>query len=44
VFIVGIADIDQVFGHFSGKAILDNGQEIRVRNLLGFAEKVYNRW
>jgi len=34
----------QVFGHFSGKAILDNGQEIRVRNLLGFAEKVYNRW
>jgi len=34
----------QVFGHFSGKAILDNGQEIRVQNLLGFAEKVYNRW
>jgi hypothetical protein len=34
----------QVFGHFSGKATLDNGQEIRVRNLLGFAEKVYNRW
>jgi len=30
----------QVFGHFSGKAIPDNGQEIRVRNLLGFAEKV----
>jgi hypothetical protein len=34
----------QVFGHFSGKVILDNGQEIRVRDLLGFAEKAYNRW
>jgi len=34
----------QVFGYFSGKAILENGQEIRVRDLLGFAEKAYNRW
>jgi hypothetical protein len=34
----------QVFGHFSGEAILDNGHEVKVQNLLGFAEKVYNRW
>ena len=34
----------QVFGRFSGKVILDNGEEIIVENLLGFAEKVMNRW
>lgn len=33
----------QVFGYFSGKIILDDEREIRVRNLLGFAEKVVNR-
>lgn len=34
----------QVFGLFSGKVKLDNGDEIIVKDLLGFAEKVYNRW
>lgn len=34
----------QVFGVFSGKVQLDNGEEIIVKDLLGFAEKVYNRW
>ncbi|MFX0060930.1 MAG: DUF2804 domain-containing protein [Candidatus Hermodarchaeota archaeon] len=34
----------QVFGYFTGHAILDDGQKIQVKNLLGFAEKVYNRW
>ncbi|TFF96878.1 MAG: DUF2804 domain-containing protein, partial [Promethearchaeota archaeon] len=34
----------QVFGYFSGKMILDDGQEIEVSRLLGFAEKVYNKW
>jgi hypothetical protein len=34
----------QLFGYFSGKAILDNGQEVKEQNLLGFAEKVCNRW
>jgi len=34
----------QVFGRFTGKAVLDDGTEIRVNNLTGFAEKVYNRW
>lgn len=34
----------QVFGRFSGKAILDSGDEIIVRDFPGFAEKVLNRW
>lgn len=34
----------QVFGRFTGKAILDDGTEIIVKNFLGFAEKVLNRW
>ncbi len=34
----------QVFGRFSGKAILDDGQVIEVKDLLGFAEKVINYW
>ena len=38
------SDQHQVFGRFTGKAVLDDGTEIRVNNLTGFAEKVYNRW
>ncbi|MFX0090294.1 MAG: DUF2804 domain-containing protein, partial [Candidatus Hodarchaeota archaeon] len=34
----------QIFGYFTGDVILDDGQKIRVARLLGFAEKVYNRW
>lgn len=34
----------QVFGYFSGKAILDDGSEIVIKDFLGFAEKVYNKW
>ncbi|MBT3252695.1 MAG: DUF2804 domain-containing protein [Candidatus Marinimicrobia bacterium] len=34
----------QVFGHFSGKATLDDGTVLQIENLLGFAEKVKNRW
>lgn len=34
----------QVFGRFTGKAILDDGKKIEIRNFLGFAEKVVNRW
>jgi len=35
---------NQVFGYFSGTAKLDDGTKIKVKNLLGFAEKVYNKW
>ena len=34
----------QVFGHFSGTVILDNGQKVKIQNKLGFAEKVFNKW
>lgn len=34
----------QVFGYFSGKAVLDDGREIILDRKLGFAEKVHNKW
>jgi len=34
----------QVFGYFTGKVILDDGREIYVKDFLGFAEKVVNKW
>ena len=38
------SDQHQVFGTFTGTAILDDGTEIHVRDLPGFAEKVENKW
>ena len=38
------SDQHQVFGRFSGTAVLDNGQKLEIRNLTGFAEKVRNKW
>lgn len=34
----------QVFGLFSGTAVLDDGTVLEIKNLPGFAEKVYNKW
>lgn len=34
----------QVFGYFSGKAVLDDGKVIELDKTLGFAEKVHNKW
>ena len=34
----------QVFGKFSGVAVLDDGTKIEVKDFLGFAEKVMNKW
>jgi len=34
----------QVFGKFNGKAILDDGREIEVRDMVAFAEHAENRW
>jgi len=34
----------QVFGIFNGFFILDDGKKIEVKNLLGFAEDVFNKW
>ena len=38
------SDQHQVFGRFSGTVILDDGRKLRIDNLMGFAEKVRNKW
>ena len=38
------SDQHQVFGRFTGKAVLDDGRELKIENLTGFAEKVRNKW
>ena len=38
------SDQHQVFGRFSGTAVLDGGDRLEVRDLFGFAEKVENKW
>lgn len=38
------SDQHQVFGRFTGKAVLDGGQVIEVKDFPGFAEKVENKW
>lgn len=38
------SDQHQVFGIFNGTAILDSGTKLAVKDLLGFAEKVENKW
>ncbi len=38
------SDQNQVFGKFSGKAKLDDGKIIKIKDFVGFAEKVINKW
>ena len=38
------SDQHQVFGRFTGKAILDDGKVIEIKDFPGFAEKVENKW
>lgn len=38
------SDQHQVFGRFTGKAVLDDGRALELRDFLGFAEKVRNRY
>lgn len=38
------SDQHQVFGFFTGRAVLDDGTVLPVRELPGFAERVENRW
>ncbi|MEK4968286.1 DUF2804 domain-containing protein [Cytobacillus sp. FSL R7-0696] len=42
--IVISSDQHQVFGHFTGKAVLDDGTTIVLKDFLGFAERVENKW
>lgn len=38
------SDQNQVFGRFTGTAVLDDGTKLSVKDLFGFAEKVENKW
>lgn len=38
------SDQHQVFGRFTGTAVLDDGTKISMRDMMGFAEKVRNKW
>ncbi len=38
------SDQHQIFGKFTGKAVLDDGTSIEVKDFLAFAERVRNRW
>lgn len=39
-----MSDQNQVFGRFSGRAVLDDGTIITIKDFMGFAEKVRNKW
>ncbi len=39
-----LSDQHQVFGHFDGTAVLDDGTRVPVEHMQGFAEKVHNKW
>ena len=38
------SDQNQVFGRFSGTATLDDGTVLQISDLMGFADKVENKW
>lgn len=38
------SDQHQVFGRFTGRVVLDDGTTLNIKDFLGFAEKVYNKW
>ena len=39
-----LSDQHQVFGRYTGQAVLDDGEVIMVKDMIGFAEKVHNKW
>ncbi|MGN1139829.1 MAG: DUF2804 domain-containing protein [Oliverpabstia sp.] len=39
-----LSDQHQVFGWFDGYVILDTGRKVMIKHMLGFAEKVRNKW
>ena len=38
------SDQHQIFGRFTGLALLDDGTEVFVKDFMGFAEEVENKW
>ena len=43
-FKVIVSDQHQVFGRMSGKAVLDDGTVIEIKDVTCFAEKVHNKY
>lgn len=43
IIIVG-SNQNQVFGKFSGEILLDSGKTVTIKDFVGFAEKVVNKW
>ena len=43
-FVILGSNQHQVFGKFSGKCVLDDGKVIELKDFMGFAEKVSNKW
>ena len=39
-----VSDQHQVFGRMSGKAVLDDGTVVKVKDMMCFAEKVHNKY
>jgi hypothetical protein len=38
------SEVHQMFGRYNGHAITDEGQTIRIKDLIGFAEEHHARW
>jgi hypothetical protein len=38
------SEVHQMFGHYSGQVVSDEGQRINIQNLVGFAEEHQARW
>lgn len=38
------SEVHQMFGHFNGDVIADNGEAIKIKDLVGFAEEHHARW
>ena len=38
------SEVHQMFGHYRGQAVADNGERLQIENLIGFAEEHRARW
>ena len=38
------SEVHQMFGRYTGQAVTDSGEVLRIENLIGFAEEHHARW
>jgi hypothetical protein len=38
------SEVHQMFGHYNGRVVLDDGTPLEIRDLIGFAEEHHARW